>query len=71
MTKELFCPACVTVPLAFAGAGMSISPTDNDEDKKTYNTTKTRNLCFGMIFTLIVFLISIYFLYIRKCNDCR
>ena len=65
--KEEFCPVCVAVPLAMAGAGMSGIGSTKDPKKNK----KTRNimLIVGIIITLLSLLIGLYFW--KRCPDCK
>lgn len=62
MIKENFCPACLTLPISML-VGV------NNFSSKNYKKWKN-NLLFSGIITLILILISIYFLFIKKCNQC-
>jgi hypothetical protein len=65
--KEEFCPACVAVPIAMAGAGMAGIGSTKDPKKNK----KSRNimLMVGIIVTLFSLLIGI--IYLKRCKDCR
>ena len=67
-TKESFCSACVSGITALIGAG-SASLTAEDRKKNK----KTRKIIFwiSVIVTVISILLTIYFLFIRKCNTCQ
>jgi undecaprenyl pyrophosphate phosphatase UppP len=66
--KESFCPACVAIPLAMAGAGASVYGSKKQgEHKKMKNIM----LCGGLSVTFISVLVAVYFLFIKKCSDCR
>ncbi len=58
--KENFCGACVTVPLAFMSAGAALSAEKKAKIKK-----------WAIIITLLSILLTIYYIYFRKCNSCK
>jgi hypothetical protein len=65
-SKESFCAACLAIPLALAGGAAA---------KGSYSAKKQRKrkLIF-LIISIISFFISagiaIYYLYIKKCDEC-
>ena len=67
-TKEDFCGACLAVPLALIGAGAgAVGSNQKGKHKKTKNI-----MMWGGIATVVIsILIAIYFLWIKKCNDCK
>jgi len=66
--KEDFCPACVAIPLAMLGAGVSAG---NSKYNKNYRKYKNIICIISIIMTLFAFFIGIYFLFIKKdCNKC-
>jgi lipoprotein signal peptidase len=58
--KENFCGACVTVPLAFMSAGAAFSSEKKAKIKK-----------WATILTILSIILTIYYIYIRKCSSCR
>jgi hypothetical protein len=58
--KENFCGACVTIPLAFAGAGTAFGAEKKAQLKQ-----------WAIILTVISIVLTIYFIYIKKCNTCK
>jgi uncharacterized membrane protein YvbJ len=67
MTKEKFCPPCALLPIALAGAGASIY----SSKKGLYKKQKKIILWSSIIIAFIFLFISIYFLLIKNCNECR
>jgi hypothetical protein len=65
--KEDFCPACVAVPLAMAGAGMT--GIGSTKDPKNNKKSKNILLVVGLIITLLCLAIGIF--YLRRCKNCR
>ena len=64
--KEEFCGACLTVPVALAGAGAAgYGAKGNGGHKKM----KKIMLWGGLGITFISILVAIYFLF--KCKECR
>ena len=66
--KENFCGACVALPLAFVGVGASAYGTGS---RKKHQTQKKIALWAGIISIIISIAIAIYYLYIKKCSNCR
>lgn len=66
--KEEFCAACLAVPIAMAGVGTSAYGANK---KGAHKKTKKVALCFGLSITFISILVAIYFIYIKKCEECR
>lgn len=65
--KEDFCPACLAVPLALAGAGASTIGTNQSQQHKK----RKQILLWGGITTLIfALLIIVYYVWIKKCKSC-
>ncbi|ADO00410.1 hypothetical protein WIV_gp067 [Wiseana iridescent virus] len=60
VVKENFCGACLTIPLAFAGAGTAIGAEKKAQLQK-----------WAIIFTVVSIVLTIYFVYIKKCRECR
>jgi hypothetical protein len=58
--KENFCGACLTIPLAFAGAGTAIGAEKKAKLKQ-----------WAIIFTIVSTLLTIYFVYYKKCKTCK
>lgn len=66
LNKEEFCGACLTVPVALAGAGAAgYGAKGNGEHKKM----KKIMLWGGLAITFISIIVAIYFLF--KCKECR
>lgn len=59
-TRENFCGACLTIPLAFAGAGTAFGAKQTVQLKK-----------WAIIFTLVSIVVTFYFIYVRKCKSCK
>lgn len=67
-TKEEFCPVCVAVPLALAGAGATSLGANQSENYKK----RRKNLLFvGISSTVISLLIIIYYVWIKDCESCK
>ena len=64
--RENFCGACVAIPLALTGIGISAS-----SGVGSYQKNKKIMLYVGLGITIISVLFAVYFLYIKKCTDCR
>lgn len=60
VVKENFCGACLTIPLAFAGAGTAIGAEQKANLKK-----------WAIIFTIVSVALTVYFVYIKKCSTCK
>jgi hypothetical protein len=60
VVKENFCGACLTIPLAFAGAGTAIGAEKKAKLKQ-----------WAIILTVVSVILTIYFVYIKKCNTCK
>jgi hypothetical protein len=67
-TKESFCGACLAVPLAFAGAGASAYGSGS---KGKHKKQKKIMFWLGIISVLISLGIAVYYLWIKKCDDCQ
>ena len=65
--KEDFCPVCVAVPMAMAGAGMT--GIGSTKDPKKSKKSKNIFLAVGLIVTLLSLVIGL--IYLRTCRDCR
>lgn len=66
--KEEFCPLCVTIPLALAGAGAtSVGSLDNEKNKKLKRILKW----FGVSLTIFSILLMIYWYKIKECKECK
>jgi uncharacterized membrane protein YjfL (UPF0719 family) len=63
--KEDFCSACISVPLALAGVGMTGAGSGGN-----YKKSKKILLWGGLAMVILSILVAVYFLYIRKCNSC-
>lgn len=67
--KENFCGACLSVPIAFAGAGFTAYGSMSTKDKhkkqrKIYLWTGIASICLSI-------LIYLYFAKIKKCKECE
>lgn len=60
VVKENFCGACLTIPLAFAGAGTAFGAERRAKLQK-----------WALIFTVVSIILTVYFVYIRKCRTCK
>lgn len=58
--KENFCGACLTIPLAFAGAGTAFGAEKKAQLQK-----------WAIIFTVVSVLLTVYFVYYRNCKACK
>ena len=66
--REDFCPACLAIPLAMAGAGASVAGSNKSAKFKL----QKKVLLWGGIFTVLVSVaIVIYYICIKDCKDCR
>jgi hypothetical protein len=63
--KEDFCPACVAIPLAMAGAGTGWYASEAFQKKKGMI------ICGSCIFTVVMVAIAIYCLSSKTCKSCR
>lgn len=65
--KEDFCPSCLAIPLAMAGVGVSAA----GSKKGNHQKKRKMMLWIGISMTVVFSLIAIYFLFIKKCKECR
>ena len=65
-TREDFCGACIALPLAMAGAGLSVSGGRKKGDFQKYRKLA---LWGGLGLVLISIIIGIY--YFKTCSSCR
>lgn len=66
--KEDFCPACIAAPLAFVGLGAAAVGSNEKEKHKN----RKKMLLWGGIGTVVIsILVAVYFLWYKKCSDCR
>lgn len=65
--KENFCPACIALPVAFAGAGAGVYGAKNGS-KGGYRKRKKMMLYAGIV-TVIASLIAYY--YLKNCKSCK
>jgi len=73
--REDFCPPCLAlIPLAFAGAGTSVSATmcAEEKDKHYKDKQRTKNILFwsSIIIGIISLIIFILFKFVL-CTKCR
>jgi hypothetical protein len=69
-TKEEFCGACIAVPFALAGAGVTAYGAGGS--KKGYKKQKKIAFWVGIGVTLLSLAIAVYYLWIKKdCSDCE
>jgi hypothetical protein len=66
--KEKFCPACVSIPLAMVGAGVSKAGSNNE---KNYRTFKNISLLISVIIIIISIGIGVYYFFIKSCSKCQ
>jgi len=64
-TKEDFCPACVAIPLAMAGAGAGGYGAYINDDRKKWI------ICISCGFTAIMIAVAIYYFFVKPCKACR
>ena len=64
-TKENFCGACLAVPLAMSGVGITTAGATEDEKNKQ----KKIMVWVGIILTILS--ISGYFYFKKTCKDCK
>jgi len=67
--KENFCPACISIPLAFIGVGSSAYGASGS--KKSHKTQKKIALYVGIVTIVISISIIVYYMWIAKCVNCR
>jgi len=60
--KEEFCAACIAAPLAAIGVGVGAG---------SHKKKKSVMLWVGLSITIISILVAIYYLWIKKCDECR
>ncbi len=65
--KEKFCPACVSIPLAMVGAGVSKA---GSNDEKNYRSFKNISLLISSIIIILSIAIGVYYFFIKSCNKC-
>jgi len=67
--KEEFCPSCLVVPLAFAGAGAAAA---GGTVSKKHKKWKKALLISGVIsIVMAIALAAYYFLYKSECKECK
>jgi hypothetical protein len=66
--KEDFCPSCLVVPLAFAGAGAAAA---GGTVSKKHKIWKKALLISGVISVIISIGILIYFYMNKDCKSCK
>jgi len=67
--KEDFCPSCLVVPLAFAGAGAA---TAGGTVSKKHKVWKKALLVSGIVTLLIAVAMGFYyFMYKAECKECK
>lgn len=66
--KENFCGACVAGASSLLAAGVAGSTKIGDQKKN--KDTKKKIFYVGVAISIISIFIMIYFLWIKKCNDC-
>ena len=67
--KEDFCPSCLVVPLAFAGAGAAAA---GGTVSKKHKVWKKALLISGVLSVVMaIALAAYYFLYKAECKECR
>jgi hypothetical protein len=63
--KENFCGACLSIPLAFAGIGVSSYGSNSSKSHKT----KKKIIKIGLVISVISIIIGFYFY--LSCKECR
>lgn len=64
--KEDFCGACAAIPIALAGAGLAGASGKGSRKKE-----KKILLWTGLGTIFLAIMIAVFFLFIKKCSDCR
>jgi hypothetical protein len=68
--NEGFCGACISIPVALAGAG--IAGYGATGSKKRYKTQKKIAFWSGLVVVLISLSIAVYYMWIKKdCVGCH
>jgi vacuolar-type H+-ATPase subunit I/STV1 len=66
--KEEFCGACAAIPIALVGVGASmVGATKRGSHRKMKKIT----LIVGIVMMLISIMLGVYYIFIKKCEDCR
>lgn len=65
-TKEDFCGACLSIPMAFVGAGAA---TLGAKKKGLHQRTKKIMLIIGITISILSLIITLWFL--NTCSQCR
>ena len=66
--KEDFCPSCLVVPIAFAGAGATAAGTTVSQKHKTM---KKALLISGVVTVILTLIIGGYYIFYKKdCKEC-
>lgn len=71
--KENFCPACLAIPLVFAGVGGAGAAKSSEENPEETIKRKKMNkfIYYTSIATVILSIaVFIYYMFIKKCEDC-
>ena len=65
--KESFCGACLAIPFAFVGVGASAYGANS---RGRHKKQKKIALWGGVTVIIISILITVYYVWIKKCVDC-
>lgn len=65
---ENWCGACLSLPLAFVGVGASAYGASS---RGAHKKQKKIALWTGIVSIIISISIAVYYLWIKKCSDCR
>jgi hypothetical protein len=66
-TKENFCAACMSVPIAMGASLIGGKGTSS----KNYRTIKNITFAMSLIITFVVLGIGIYMFFIKECSACK
>jgi hypothetical protein len=64
---EEFCGACLAIPFAFAGVGVS---TYGASSRGKHKSQKNIALWVGIVTILVSIMVAVYYIWIKKCTDC-
>jgi len=65
-TKEDFCGACISIPVAIAGASLAGAST-----KASKNNKKKKRTMFFVGITITILALIVGLIYLKKCKSCR
>jgi hypothetical protein len=66
--KEEFCGACAMVPIALLGAGAAYG---TGSSKQKHKQSKKIIFWVGISTVILSILVAVYYLWIKKCDECR